>query len=170
MYWAVIVPHFMRQYIKALTRVGLILESWIVFPIFFNEKFYWIFWTRLNEYFVEWIFWILFWIESFLGLIQWKNEFSKRIAQGYSWVPCAFGNVLHQFNEDHRRQLNIKVAFLSLTYNFCNIELDALKSKQINAFHFSFPESNCNSRKGESCHSFRIYSIQEWNGLVCKAK
>ena len=57
----------------------------------------------------------------------------------------------------------LKLRFLSLvlTYNFCNIELDALKSKQINAFHFSFPESNCNSRKGESCHSFRIYSIQE---------
>ena len=25
----------------------------------------------------------MFWIESFLGPIQWKNEFSKRIAQGY---------------------------------------------------------------------------------------
>ena len=41
----------------------------------------------LNEYFFEWIFWILFWIEfwieSFLGQIQWKNEFSKRIEQGY---------------------------------------------------------------------------------------
>ena len=36
---------------------------------------------------IEWIFWILFWIEfwieSFLGQIQWKNEFSKRIEQGY---------------------------------------------------------------------------------------
>ena len=41
----------------------------------------------LNEYFFEWIFWILFWIEfwieSFLGQIQWKNEFSKCIEQGY---------------------------------------------------------------------------------------
>ena len=41
----------------------------------------------LDEYFFEWIFWILFWIEfwieSFLGQIQWKNEFSKRIEQGY---------------------------------------------------------------------------------------
>ena len=36
----------------------------------------------LNEYFFEWIFWILFWIESFLGQIQRKNEFSKRIEQG----------------------------------------------------------------------------------------
>ena len=36
--------------------------------------------------FFEWIFrilfWIEFWIESFLGPIQWKNEFSKRIGQG----------------------------------------------------------------------------------------
>ena len=44
----------------------------------------------LNEYFFEWIFWILFWIEfwieSFLGQIQWKNEFSKRIEQGYIMV------------------------------------------------------------------------------------
>ena len=77
-----------------------------------------------------------------------KNEFSKRIAQGYSWVPCAFGNVLHQFNDDHRRQLNIKAAFLCLvvTYIFWNINLDELKSKQINAFHFSFPESNLIAR------------------------
>ena len=29
------------------------------------------------------MFWIEFWIESFLGPIQWKNEFSERIAQGY---------------------------------------------------------------------------------------
>ena len=53
-----------------------------------NEQFYWIFWILLNEYFFEWIFrisfWIEFWIESYLGQIQWKNEFSKRIAQGYS--------------------------------------------------------------------------------------
>ena len=52
-----------------------------------NEQCYWIFWTLLNEYFFEWIFWILFWIEfwieSYLGSIQWKNEFSKRIGQGY---------------------------------------------------------------------------------------
>ena len=44
-------------------------------------------WTLLNEYFVEKIFWILFsiefWIESFFGPIQGKNEFSKRIGQGY---------------------------------------------------------------------------------------
>ena len=37
--------------------------------------------------FFEWIFQILFWnefwIESFLGPIQWKNEFLKRIGQGY---------------------------------------------------------------------------------------
>ena len=33
--------------------------------------------------FFEWIFWILFLIESFFGPIQWKNEFSERIAQGY---------------------------------------------------------------------------------------
>ena len=49
----------------------------------------------LNEYFgfcFEWIFFWMnildfvlncFWIESFLGRIQWKNEFSKRIEQGY---------------------------------------------------------------------------------------
>ena len=53
-----------------------------------NEWFYWIFWILLNEYFFEWIFWILFWIEfwieSFLGQIQWQNEFSIRIAKGYS--------------------------------------------------------------------------------------
>ena len=40
--------------------------------------------------FFEWIFrilfWIEFWIESFLGPIQWKNEFSKRIKQGYRGV------------------------------------------------------------------------------------
>ena len=43
---------------------------------------YWmnIFW---NEY-LEILFWIEFWIESFLGPIQWKNEFSKCIGQGYS--------------------------------------------------------------------------------------
>jgi len=48
----------------------------------------------LNEYFFEWIFWILFWIEfwieSFLGQIQWKKEFSKRIEQGYSAVKKNF--------------------------------------------------------------------------------
>ena len=32
------------------------------------------------------MFWIEFWIESFLGQIQWKNEFSKRIEQGYEYV------------------------------------------------------------------------------------
>ena len=79
---------------------GLILEIWIIFLIFFEwiillnilESIEWIFfWLNildfvLNEYLFDWIFWILFWIEfwieSFLGLIQWKNELSKRIAQG----------------------------------------------------------------------------------------
>ena len=69
---------------------GLILEYWIIFLFFSEWIFFWISWTLLNEYFFEWIFWILFWIEfwieSFLGPIQWKNEFSKRIAQGYGWV------------------------------------------------------------------------------------
>ena len=81
---------------------GLILEFWIIFLIFYEwiillnilDSIEWIFfWMNildfvLNEYFFEWIFWILFWIEfwieSFLGQIQWKNEFSKRIEQGYS--------------------------------------------------------------------------------------
>ena len=66
---------------------GLILEYWIIFLFFSEWIFFWISWTLLNEYFFEWIFWILFWIEfwieSFLGPIQWKNEFSKRIEQGY---------------------------------------------------------------------------------------
>ena len=79
---------------------GLILEFWIIFLIFYEwiillnilDSIEWIFfWMNildfvLNEYFFEWIFWILFWIEfwieSFLGQIQWKNEFSKRIEQG----------------------------------------------------------------------------------------
>ena len=65
---------------------GLILEYWIIFLFFSEWIFFWISWTLLNEYFFEWIFWILFWIEfwieSFLGPIQWKNEFSKRIGQG----------------------------------------------------------------------------------------
>ena len=77
---------------------GLILEFWIIFLIFYEwiillnilDSIEWIFfWMNnldfvLNEYFFEWIFWILFWIEfwieSFLGQIQWRNEFSKRIA------------------------------------------------------------------------------------------
>ena len=81
---------------------GFILEFWIIFLIFYEwiillnilDSIEWIyFWMNildfvLNEYFFEWIFWILFWIEfwieSFLGQIQWKNEFSKRIEQGYS--------------------------------------------------------------------------------------
>ena len=81
---------------------GLILEFWIIFLIFYEwiillnilDSIEWIFfWMNildfvLNEYFFEWIFWILFWIEfwieSFLGQIQWKNEFSKRIEQGYT--------------------------------------------------------------------------------------
>ena len=128
--------------------------------------------------FFEWIFrilfWIEFWIESYLGPIQWKNEFSKRISQGYSWVPCAFGNVLHQFNEDHRRQLNIKAAFLSLvlTYNFCNIELDALKSKQINAFHFSFPESNliASVAKGRAVTLFEFMLFRNETAWSAKLK
>ena len=55
---------------------GLILEFWIVFLNFFE-------WIILLNIFFEWIFRISFWIESFLGPIQWKNEFSKRIGQGY---------------------------------------------------------------------------------------
>ena len=66
---------------------GLILEYWIIFLFFSEWIFFWISWTLLNEYFFEWIFWILFWIEfwieSFLGPIQWKREFSKRIGQGH---------------------------------------------------------------------------------------
>ena len=83
---------------------GLILDFWIIFLIFYEwiillnilDSIEWIFfWMNildfvLNEYFFEWIFWILFWIEfwieSFLGQIQWKNEFSKRIEQGYSYA------------------------------------------------------------------------------------
>ena len=62
--------------------------NFVYFPqILLNEWFYWIFCTLLNEYLFEWIFCILFWIEfcveSFLGWIQWKNEFSKKIAHPY---------------------------------------------------------------------------------------
>ena len=32
---------------------------------------------------IEWIFRILFWIESCSGRLQWKNEFSKKIPQGH---------------------------------------------------------------------------------------
>ena len=56
----------------------------------FPQFFEWIIlWNILDsiEYFFEWIFRILFWIEvlieSNLGPIQWKNEFLKRISQGY---------------------------------------------------------------------------------------
>ena len=66
-------------------------------PYFGIINYYWNFeWFSLNSfewivllnilYSIEWIFWILFWIESFLGPIQWKNEFSKRIANGYAVV------------------------------------------------------------------------------------
>ena len=61
---------------------GLMLEFWIIFLIFCE----WIILLNILEpiewIFFEWIFRILFWIESFLGPIQWKNEFSKRIGQG----------------------------------------------------------------------------------------
>ena len=64
---------------------GLILEFWIIFLIFYE----WIILLNILDS-IEWIFWILFWIEfwieSFLGPIQWKNEFSKCIAQGYVQV------------------------------------------------------------------------------------
>ena len=36
------------------------------------------------------LFWIEFWIESFLGLIQWKNELSKRI--NFCLVSVIFAN------------------------------------------------------------------------------
>ena len=72
---------------------GLILEYWIIFLFFSEWIFFWISWTLLNEYF----FWmnildfVLNWIESFLGPIQWKNEFSKRIGQGYFCTSHVFG-------------------------------------------------------------------------------
>ena len=56
----------------------LILEFWIIFIIFCE----WIILLNILDS-IEWIFWILFWIESFFGPIQWKNEFSKRIAHPY---------------------------------------------------------------------------------------
>ena len=37
----------------------------------------------MNEYFLEWIFGNSFWIEWLLGLIQWQNVFSKRVAYPY---------------------------------------------------------------------------------------
>ena len=48
--------------------------------------------------FLNWIFWILFWIESFLGLIQWKNEFSNftyicKKFWGNLWKFKDFGNL-----------------------------------------------------------------------------
>jgi len=57
----------------------LIFEFWIFVLIFYE----WIILFNILDS-VEWIFWILvwieFWIESFFGPIHWKNEFSKRIA------------------------------------------------------------------------------------------
>ena len=65
---------------------GLILDFWIIFLIFCE----WIILLNILDS-IEWIFRILFWIEfrieSFLGPIQWKNEFSKCIAQGYPPSP-----------------------------------------------------------------------------------
>ena len=60
---------------------GLRSHIWALFWIF--EWFSLFFWMNNSiEYsrlywmiFFEWIFRILFWIESFLGPIQWKNEF-----------------------------------------------------------------------------------------------
>ena len=60
------------------------------FGLFFNlewfssNSFEWIillnFPYSIEWIFFEWIFWILLWIEWFSGLIQWKNELSKKIA------------------------------------------------------------------------------------------
>ena len=63
-----------------------------------NEWFYWIFWTLLNEYFFEWIFWILFWIESFSRWIQWKNEFSEKIAHPYLSQVFSFSSFFFFFS------------------------------------------------------------------------
>ena len=63
---------------------GLILEFWIICLNFFEWIIVLNILDSIEWIFFEWIFRILFWIESFLGLIQWKNEFSKRIGQGYS--------------------------------------------------------------------------------------
>ena len=62
----------------------LILEFWIIFLIFYEGIILLNILDSVEWIFFEWIFWILvwieFWIESFFGPIQWKNEFSKRIA------------------------------------------------------------------------------------------
>ena len=71
----------------------LILEFWIIFLIFYE----WIILLSILDS-VEWIFWILvwieFWIESFFGPIQWKNEFLKCIAHPYKIRKKELG---HQF-------------------------------------------------------------------------
>ena len=73
---------------------SLILEFWIIFLIFYE----WIIHLNILDSF-EWIFfWMnipdFVWIESFLGPIQWKNEFSKRIGQGY-WGPT-LSQIIHK--------------------------------------------------------------------------
>ena len=64
---------------------------WLEFWTISLKNFEWIILLNIlgsiEWIFFEWIFGILFWIEflieSFLGPIQWKNEFSKRIAHPY---------------------------------------------------------------------------------------
>ena len=65
---------------------GFILEFWIIVLNFFEwiillnilDSIEWIFFLRI---FFEWIFCILFWIESYFGPIQWKDKFSEWIGQ-----------------------------------------------------------------------------------------
>ena len=75
--------------------LGLILEFWIIFLIFFNNSSFldsieWIFsWINILDFVLNWILnWIIFRPDSR------QNEISKQIGQGYCSVSIAFVNLI----------------------------------------------------------------------------
>ena len=72
--------------------------------------------------FFEWIFritfWIEFWIEPFLGPIQWKNEFSKRIVQGYPAHGISDLKLYDRHIKSYIQPRNIYLKYTFLVFSF----------------------------------------------------
>ena len=132
----------------------------------------------MNEYFFEWIFWILFWIEfwieSFLGQIQWKNEFSKRIEQGYILTISSIGFWFWVFIRVNGPKKSLKYAILKIcpklarklysceTSVYSNIIGDRWRQKVVSVFKYGRQKSNFFAPKITKIGCFLVPKMGLW--------
>ena len=97
------------------------------------------------------MFWIYFWIESFLGPIQWKNEFSKKIAH-----PCV-GEELKKCYTVMCLNIVLSIFCVHCIVHICILVSACCPGEKVKAAVFTFPPTLSPLTKPLGTFSWQIF-------------